>query len=629
MRDEATYLSQSSVARNSYGSAESSEEQYDWQTYYNYAQYFYERGDQKQAEAYYAHAQHLYNAEQQRAQQSSGGAQTGYQSDAGGQDDYVSFIERQHPSADAADQQQTVTWQSLYQYAQQLYEAGYQAQAEAYYSQAQQLYNDAVAQASASDNSYTTQPAQTDYATKGATIPPSQSAYATKGATIPPSQTEYATKGATIPPAVPRPTISSASSPEQSAYGDNTVRTAPPTPSSSDSRQSAVQSGYATNNESYVSQATAGAGTQQNYAAGAATQQGYAAGTAPRQGYTAGAATQQGYAAGTYTAGTATQQGYAVGSAGAQQSTRARTTARSTIPPSQATSWSTDIVSQASAESFPSSDVADAPDYPVPHRKHRLKFWSIIVLVASLTLFIGGFFILLHAYKQQLNRPDFSHASGSFLDTIHNATIQPMINLMQPAFDKTIRLSTAAEPLLYELNLTDTVPTRYREIRTDAAPVETKSDIIEKSVTSPDQADSTAAPNTTSTDSGENDDGALNASASADTDTPSTDTTVRSTDNAAAASDSSPEAEADEASKQASAAPDDAPAETETVKKASKKVRRRARARARRNRAKARRKSAGKRAARQVRQQQAKRSPRKKSKRNTSLGNDPLGAFNL
>jgi hypothetical protein len=91
--------------------------------------------------------------------------------------------------------------------------------------------------------------------------------------------------------------------------------------------------------------------------------------------------------------------------------------------------------------------------------KKRLKIWATVILVSAPLVGIGGVLLLFDYYQDHLTGTDAKDIQDdSFLGAMTRATIEPMVDALKPAFDKTIRLSTAAQPLLYELSLRDTPP---------------------------------------------------------------------------------------------------------------------------------------------------------------------------
>jgi hypothetical protein len=142
------------------------------------------------------------------------------------------------------------------------------------------------------------------------------------------------------------------------------------------------------------------------------------------------------------------------------------------LPPQNASQYpaSAGVASYAQTPSTQTATSAlEAPSYTEPETadafepvkrpglslKKRLQIGSAIGVATFIIIYTTFFYL----YKGQLNENDAaSRHDDSILDTIHGATVQPVINLLQPAFDKTIRLSAAVQPLLYELNLRDTLP---------------------------------------------------------------------------------------------------------------------------------------------------------------------------
>ena len=224
------------------------------------------------------------------------------------------------------------TWETYYNYAQQLYAAGYEQQAEAYYRQAQQLYSEA----------------------------------------------------------------------ENQGDNQNSAERA--------SDSAAPQAAQATN--SYAPQAAAGAANSY----------------APQ----------------------------ATAEAAISYAPQAAANASSSYAPAQSAYVSTSAAAMSTANSWASSDFDEEPvKRPKRPLKKRLKIWGVTILV----IVIGGYIALFNLYKKQLNQKNADKSyDGSILGRVKSATIQPMVNSLKPVFDKTIRISSAAQPLLYELNLRNTPP---------------------------------------------------------------------------------------------------------------------------------------------------------------------------
>ena len=99
---------------------------------------------------------------------------------------------------------------------------------------------------------------------------------------------------------------------------------------------------------------------------------------------------------------------------------------------------------------FEESIPAEAPR----SRKKSPKFWVITTLTLGLTLSVSGFIGLFVFYKHEVKpASDKAGAAGSDFGWIEKNTLVPMADVLRPAFDKMIRLSLAAQPLLYELNM--------------------------------------------------------------------------------------------------------------------------------------------------------------------------------
>ncbi len=88
--------------------------------------------------------------------------------------------------------------------------------------------------------------------------------------------------------------------------------------------------------------------------------------------------------------------------------------------------------------------------------RQRLKIWATVTLIAVPLLGITVIYALFSHYQDQLNQT----AAEKMQDTgiVESAIVQPMVDALKPAFDKTIRLTAAAQPILYELSLRDTPP---------------------------------------------------------------------------------------------------------------------------------------------------------------------------
>ena len=94
--------------------------------------------------------------------------------------------------------------------------------------------------------------------------------------------------------------------------------------------------------------------------------------------------------------------------------------------------------------------------------KKRTKTWVVTSLVVALLVSISGFVGLFFFYKSHLRQGTTDRVSdGSILGRVQDMTIFPMIDVLQPTFDKIIRLTLAVQPLLYELSMRDALPEAY------------------------------------------------------------------------------------------------------------------------------------------------------------------------
>ncbi len=93
-------------------------------------------------------------------------------------------------------------------------------------------------------------------------------------------------------------------------------------------------------------------------------------------------------------------------------------------------------------------------------RTGRVKIWVLSVLLVGLGVAALG---VSHVYKQQLRtRMTGVISSVGFAATwVQDATLKPTVQMMQPAAEKVMRLSLAAQPLLYELRMGDTPPKEF------------------------------------------------------------------------------------------------------------------------------------------------------------------------
>ena len=135
---------------------------------------------------------------------------------------------------------------------------------------------------------------------------------------------------------------------------------------------------------------------------------------------------------------------------------------RSYVPSQQASAVGGNMA-QPAAASWTAPYEEDEPiKRPKRPLKQRIKIWTAVTLVFVAIVGIGGFLALFSVYKEQLGQTDAERtADNSFFGKVKNATIQPMVDGLSPAFDKAVRLSNAAQPLLYELHLRDTPPRNY------------------------------------------------------------------------------------------------------------------------------------------------------------------------
>lgn len=156
--------------------------------------------------------------------------------------------------------------------------------------------------------------------------------------------------------------------------------------------------------------------------------------------------------------------------------------------PAAAIPASTDAPALSTADTWAASNMDDVPvKRPKRPFKTKLKIAAISLLAACLMLGIGGFIGLFYVYAEQLKHPSSETAyGGSFVGRLKQSTIPPMIHFLKPAFDKSIRIPAAAQPLLYELNLRATRPagflSRSSMTPTTDAPSETRNDapMVEK-----------------------------------------------------------------------------------------------------------------------------------------------------
>ncbi len=133
-------------------------------------------------------------------------------------------------------------------------------------------------------------------------------------------------------------------------------------------------------------------------------------------------------------------------------------------------------------------DLVSAPAInPKRSPKKRVKIWVATGLVVGLVVSVSGFFGLFYLYKSEMRRGISDGTSdgisdSSLLGKVRGMTLDPMVDALQPVFDKTIRLSLAVQPLLYELNIRDALPQEY--YLKMLASAETLEEIEAKSVSS-------------------------------------------------------------------------------------------------------------------------------------------------
>lgn len=95
-------------------------------------------------------------------------------------------------------------------------------------------------------------------------------------------------------------------------------------------------------------------------------------------------------------------------------------------------------------------------------RFRQVALWSASGVAIASFLLISGFSALFRYYKDELSQGTTAGSPpSSFIGCVQQATFNPIVASLKPAFDKTMRLSSAAQPLLYELNLRDTRPDDY------------------------------------------------------------------------------------------------------------------------------------------------------------------------
>ena len=94
--------------------------------------------------------------------------------------------------------------------------------------------------------------------------------------------------------------------------------------------------------------------------------------------------------------------------------------------------------------------LARIPEFPKKkQKKTKTKTRIRMILGISIGLVIlSVFFGLLHYYKNTLKEGTASPSGGSW---VGNNLLAPMASGLQPIFDKTLRLSAAAQPLFDEL----------------------------------------------------------------------------------------------------------------------------------------------------------------------------------
>lgn len=435
MTQNSATFSQGAGSQGGYGDSSG---QGGWQAYYTYAQQLRSAGNQEQAQQYYAYAQQLYIAElQNERQRATAGAQTWENSSA--QEYNAKAVEQQALQEYVTEVSPAPTWETYYNYAQQLYAAGHQTEAEAYYRQSQIMYQEAEGQtANSSSAASTSAPAAAQTATQGTSsyIPQETTGTASSYA----SSSGCETDGASSANAYQSAAGASNSYPAQSPAG--TLYSYPPQATGADSNAFASQSSYAASS-SHAPQATASTLYSYPPQSTATNPTAYAAQSASSY----APQSTNSYAPQAATASTP----YAAQQAAYTADTTARTSAAST--------WGM-------------SDVDNEPvNRPKRPFKTRLKIWSATFGALVLVVGIGGFFGLLGMYKDQLEQTEPTH-DRSFLGKAKRATIQPIVDALSPAFDKTIRLSAAAQPLLYELSLRSTQPENlYPETtKTETAP---------------------------------------------------------------------------------------------------------------------------------------------------------------
>ena len=142
MRQQTAYATQYATVPATGSSSQSpSADQANWQAYYTYAQQLYDSGFVDQAKEYHAYAQQLYDAEQVNTQSASTEkAHSHYQTVSHTPAAYQSVAPQSQSVTTTASAASQTSWETLYEYAQQLHAAGQQAEAQKYWQQAQTLY---------------------------------------------------------------------------------------------------------------------------------------------------------------------------------------------------------------------------------------------------------------------------------------------------------------------------------------------------------------------------------------------------------------------------------------------------------------------------------------------------------
>jgi hypothetical protein len=434
MRQQTAYETQyASVPATGSSTQSPSADQANWQAYYTYAQQLYDSGLVDQAKEYHAYAQQLYDAEQVNAQSTSTGkAQSQFQTVSHTPAAYQSVAPQTPSVTSSAKSESPSSWETLYEYAQQLYAAGQQAEAQKYWQQAQTLYAREFG--------------QTD------TVQPSASATLTEQKRL---------TASVSPPPVPKPT--KPSTPASASASSRTSTSSSAWPSTSGSSWPSSTGSWGTSaSTSQTSSAKTAASTSAWPSANTAS-------TAPSAAASTSVSPRANTASTTPSAAASTSAWPSANTASTTPSAATSTSAWPSANTDQTAhknsvygyTPSTTSTRSATAGAFGATsswadDYSDSSFDAVPKKRRTrssrgIKFWAFVSAAATLFIFLFGYIGLHSVYEGQQLHPDRAK----------NAILQPMVRALTPTFKKTDQLSAAMQPLLFELNIRRTRPQNY------------------------------------------------------------------------------------------------------------------------------------------------------------------------